>query len=395
MVFDGGELTDRILDAPWVPKNGDQLENHLLTINKQMNYTYQQIDEHTGRIALESRLPYNAKNRPTIGTMNFNSTKTGFQVRGSTIGPVEGFRCCLLHPSVMRGDLLFVKEMVPGRRAFSWRFFRVDAHFEPQPLDLPDREPTSHESLSLVEVMARPTTDQESVDRRIKDFLAGPQPNWLTEIVSRQITRWRTGNPEALLRLAPWSLTRQEIIPWVKIAPGMALAHLANRLTTSQMDHCVCACPTAAIQFAFEKMTAIQVSDAVVNLPKVILEHAAAKISDDDLRTCSEAAPCPAFYNRLGVPPMQTAIMLSRSFGCCWLSRFGLTDSELHEEIIISISEYSAEWLAAHGGRCASIFERLWEDQKLRIEPKHILQFLHVMPADQHEFLTTALAAWI
>lgn len=358
-----------------------------------MKYTLKQLDEQTARIAFESRLPYNSKNRPVIATLCSHACKDGFLAHGLSIGPEEGLlHALLIH--VKRRDLVVIKEMARGRRAFSWRFFRIDENFQPQLLDLPDREPaTGNEWMDLLEVHERTDSNPQLDDERLRNFISDPHPDWLEPIVSRQIDLWRAKTPEALLRFAPWSLTAEEIAFRVEKSPSMVLEHLKLRLSEIQLESCILACPEVAIQFAFECLTTSQLADAVINHPSVILEHAAGKIPRYMLRLCAAAAPSSAFFARGKLPPVEQAILLARGYAFSWQAQFGFPDPDMHEELLTSLEKHSSEWLACHNNSCALIFEQLFHHHKLVIPPESLLRLIEVMPANQHEFLVKALAS--
>ncbi len=357
-----------------------------------MKYTLKQLDKQTARIAFESRLPYNSKNKPVIATLCSHACKDGFLAHGLALGPEAGLlHALLIH--VQRRDLVVIKEMVRGRRAFSWKFFRIDEDFRPQLLDLPDREPaTGNEWMNLLEVQGRNDSNPQLDDERLRDFMADAHPDWLGHIVARQIDLWRAKTPEALLKFAPWSLTDEEIAFWVRQSPATVLEHLKLRLSEIQLESCILACPAVAIQFAFECLTTSQLADALINHPSVILEHAAGKIPHDMLRLCAAAAPSSAFFARGKLPPLEQAILLARSYACCWQAKFGVPDPDMHEELLTSLESHSSEWLASHNNSFASIFERLSHHHKLVIPPESLLRLIEVMPANQHEFLIKALA---
>ncbi len=358
-----------------------------------MKYTLKQLDEQTARIAFESRLPYNSKNRPVIATLCSHACKDGFLAHGLAIGLEEDLHNALII-HVKRRDLVVIKEMARGRRSFSWKFFRIDKNFRPQLLDLPDREPaTGNEWMNLLEVQGRTDSNPKLDDDRLRNFMADTHPDWLGHIVARQIDLWRAKTPAALLKFAPWSLTEEEIAFWIRQSPAMVLEYIKLRLSAIQLESCILACPEVAIQFAFECLTTSQLADAVINHPSVILEHAAGKIPHDMLRLCAAAAPSSAFFARGKMPPVEQAILLARGYAFSWQAQFGFPDPDMHEELLTSLENHSSEWLASHNNSCASIFEQLFHHHKLVIPPESLLRLIEVMPANQHEFLVKALAS--
>ena len=356
-----------------------------------MNYTYHPIDEQTGRIVFETRHPYNSKNKPLVATMNSHAYKDGFLARGLSIGAEKGLHHAMLI-FVERRDVIVVHEMAPGRRAFTRTYFRVEDNFQPQNLNLPDRELTSTEWLKLVEDQERVEFNQDLANVRLRNFMSdGSHPYWLARCVGRQVAQWRAHNPEALLRFAPGSLREGEILEWVQNAPALALEHLKERLSQSQLAQCVSDCPDAAIQFAFEHLTTSQLADAVIKTPKILLEHAADKVTHDVLRQCADAAPCAAFFARVKMPPAEKSILLARSYKHCWQAKFGIAEIDMHEELLDSMFDYPDEWLLTHHHSCALILKNLSHYHKLVFLPEHLLRLVEVMPS-QRGYLVKALA---
>ena len=127
-----------------------------------MKYTLKQLDKQTARIAFESRLPYNSKNKPVIATLCSHAYKDEFLARGLAIGAEGGQHYALLI-HVKRRDCVVIKEMAKGRRAFSWKFFRIDENFRPQALD----------PLIAQLGLQDPDRPAVSVDRAGRELLAG------------------------------------------------------------------------------------------------------------------------------------------------------------------------------------------------------------------------------
>ena len=361
-----------------------------------MKHTHQQIDQTTAMIAFQFLPHANGSGyRPGIDRIYFNRVKDPVVVPGFVLGPDDGSPCALI-VEVQRRDLVVIKEKVGGTSSPTRLFYRVDDNFEPQALELPDREPTYEEWYSLIEVYGAGDTSQAAADDGIRALMADSRhPDWLAEIVARQLARWRAEAPGLLFRFAPTSLDDDEIPRCAEEAPQVAIAYLKDRLSEAQLARCINAHPKDAIRFAFEKMTSLQIQNAVQNHPTELLKHAAGQLSHAQLRTCAVAAPYDAFCVRSGLPAERQAILLARSFDCSWMAKFGHPDPALHAEILNSLMDDPDEWLACHGNDCALIFQKLWRHVKLEITAKHMLILLRVMPPAQYPFLVKSIAVML
>lgn len=364
--------------------------------NNIMNYTHQQIDETTARIAFQFMSQANGSGcQPAIDRIYFNRASDPVIVPGFVLGP-DGRTPCALIVDVKRRDLIVIRESVHGIGPPTRSFYCVDDSFRPQALDLPDPGPTYEEWLSLIQVSTGGDTGKEFVDDGIRAFMADSgHPDWLAQIVARQLGHWRAQEPELLIRFAPTSLGDDEIPRCVDEAPQVALAYLKDRLSDAQLARCIAKCPKDAIQYAFEHLTSLQVEEAVMNHPKDLLHHAAGQLSPAQLRSCATSAPYDAFCMRSGMSADRQAILLARSFDCPRMNEFDLPYPELQVEILNSLMDYPDEWLGCHQNDCELIFKKLWNYAKLKITPKQMLIFLRVMPEDQYEFLLKSMAAML
>ncbi len=357
-----------------------------------MKSTYQSIDNQTGTLAFQSTFPCDSLAPPRIFAMNHDSTGRRNVVRGLTLGAEDGLHCALF-VIVQPRDLVAIEERLPSKDSATWRFFRVAENFRPLAHSYFDRRPAPKEFVPSIQLNTNPAPDRDKIIKITRNFIEAPHCEWLQQPINRQIKSWReTNHRRSMMLFAPSSLTTAEIAWWVEKQPAMALAHLKSRLSKQQMAQCVPTCPKEAIQYAFEIMSEAQIRDAVANFPKEVLQHAAEKISDDDLRACSAAAPSTAFIFRVNMPVGKHAIMLARSYQCCWMALFGHPDSDMHSEMIQSLIAEPAEWLACHDDNCSLIFEGMARFHRLIVKPNHLLQLLKVMPSDQHGFLTQCLA---
>lgn len=357
-----------------------------------MKHTYQPTDNLTGIIAFQSTFPCDSLAPPRIFTINLDARGRRNFVRGLTLGAEDGFHCALF-VIVQPRDLVAIEERIPGEKSITWRLFRVGSNFQPLAHSFFNRRPSPKEFASFVQLNTTAAPDRDEIIKITRNFMAAPHFEWLQQAINRQIGTWReTNNRRSLMLFAPWGLTADQIARWVEKGPAMALAHLKNRLSKQQLARCVDACPQEAIQYAFESMSEAQVCNGVANFPKEVLQHAAAKISDDQLRACSSAAPYTAFALRPKIPSKKHAIMIARSYECCWMAKFGFPDSDMHSEMIQSLIAYPAEWLACHKNSCSLIFEGMGGFHRLEVQPNHLLQLLEVMPSNQHTFLKQCLA---
>lgn len=351
-----------------------------------MNHTHKQIEEKTGRIVFESSAFLVPDRKPEIVRYDIDKSGNPNITRGAVLGREAGKSCALVI-DVRRQDIVSIRENILGLTGFSWKYFKVDDEFQPLPLSLPNRRITVSEFVDMSGSCDDDGVSQVDLsEKSMRSFLAESHPDWLDQILTRQINYWRATKPVSLYRLAAAHMTENDLRNCVRLEPFLALAHSKNRLTKRQIAGCARKSLKGAVMFASEMLTAAQLKESIYEHPKETLRHVWDKLTVEELRLCATNHRYTAYKMRIKMPPEKRAIMLARSYQFSFLADYGKPHALLHAEIIDSIMLYPDEWLLCHDNDYRKIFDGLKTHVDLNNRSKIAMTIFAGM-ADNHRHL--------
>jgi len=296
---------------------------------------------------------------------------------------------------VRQRDLVIVYSKIrKGVGHCTFRFYRVTDDWDLALIE-PDRGRLRTDGYDhLIEVTDLHQERQvDSCFETLRDFLAESHPEWLQEILERQVAHWRAHKHEQFLRLAPSRATAAEFAACFSKYPLLALANFKSRLSKRQIRSCVRRSLRGGVMYAFDELSTAQVVKAERECPGEMIRHAADRLPDAALRRCSKMAPYTAFECRLSMPPARQATVLSVAYPYYTLLYQGISETALAEEIIDSVTHHPEEWLHYHGHDFGTLFLALRHHLGLTIAPSRLLEMLHRMAEEHRPLLDRYLAS--
>lgn len=361
-----------------------------------MNHHYKPLDSTTARLVLESTDPYFSWKKFTIVRLHFNAAGIPVPGIGAVLGRDPGKPSAMIL-DVRQLDLVVVYSKIrKGVGGCTFRYYRVTDDWELALLE-PDLGRLKIDGFDhLIEVTDLHQDRQvDSCSETLRDFLAESHPEWLKEILERQVAHWRTHKHEQFLRLAPSRATDREFFECFLNYPLIALANFKRRLTRKQLRSCIRRNLLGGVTYAFDELSPAQIAKAEVQYPAEMILYAVEWLTDDQLRRVAAEAPCTAFKCHPLMPPDRQALVLSISYGYCHLLDHSIPRPQLNEEIIRSITQHPAPWLHQHGNDFAALVLGLWHHLELTIPPARLLEMLLEMSEQHREPLLRYLTSRI
>jgi len=290
---------------------------------------------------------------------------------GAVLGR-EPNKTCALIVHVRPEDLIGVREKIHQVDDYRWRYFRIDHHFHPISLSLPNRCLSMEECVSILYVRETAELDQiDFTDHGLQSFFTQRHPDWLQAIANQQICHWERHKPEKFFRLAPADAAAKDIPRCVNESPFAALARFQDHLDDAQLSRCLLRCPRAAVMFALDKVPAQSRESHLIEYPKEALLFAADGLSDGELALCAKFDMFTAFRCRIKMTPKRNAILLAHSYLIAFSEIMGRSLNDLHQEIRTSIIGFPKQWRDSDPGGFPSIFSGLFES--LGMELDHVI----------------------
>lgn len=360
-----------------------------------MIYTIKPLDTTTARLVIKYHKGFHSWRRLAIGRICFLESSRPIVSRGAVLGRDPGMPSALVL-DVRQRDLISVMARDVAGGAYTWRYFRIGNDFEPQRLDLPSKSFRLEDFRDLIEFTDIVADIQvDSCDAILRDFLAESHPAWLQEIVDRQIQHWRTHRPERFLRLAPSRASEEEFDFCYSKFPILTLANFHDRLSSEEIYWLSQRSLRGAVMYAFDVLTAAQITKALDDYPCEMIRFAATNMSDRQLRKCAYREPHTAFGHRWSQPSRRRAAVLSITYSHCFLYYQNGPSRALHWEIIDSITKHPDVWLSVHGNCYENLFHGLRRYLGMTIDPATSLKMLHAVEAEHRQGFAQYIAGLI
>jgi hypothetical protein len=334
-----------------------------------MRYNIRKTTLTTARLSIESSESIDPTRKPQIMRFYPGDTRPARMSTGAVLGREPGKTCALI-AHVRPLDLIGVREKILQVDKYSWRYFRINNHFHPISLSLPNRGLSLEECVALLSVKDTIELDQiDFTDAGLQSFFAQRHPGWLQAIADRQIDHWRRHKPDKFFRLAPVNFAGRDVSRCVTESPFAALARLQDRLNKTQLSLCLKQCPRAAVMFAFGKIPHHQRNSYLSDYPREALLFAADKLSDAELALSAKFDMFTAFRCRTIMTPERHAILLAHSYLIAFSVISGGSVARLHAEIRASIISFPKLWRDSDPGGFPSIFSSLMDHLNMDLDP--------------------------
>lgn len=360
-----------------------------------MIYTIKPLDTPTARLVIKYHKGFHSWRRLAIGRICLLESSHPRVSRGAVLGRDPGMPSALVL-DVRQRDLISVMARDVAGGAYTWRHFRIGHDFEPQRLELPSKSFRWDDLCDLIEMTdIVPDIQVDSCDGKLRDFLAESHPAWLQEILDRQIQHWRTHRPERFLRLAPSRASEEEFDFCYSKFPLLTLANFHDRLSSEEIYWLSQRSLKGAVMYAFDVLTAEQITKAMDKYPREMIHFAATRMSDRQLRTCAYKEPHTAFDHRWSQPSRRRAAVLSITYSYCLLYYQNGPSRALHWEIIDSITKHPDVWLSVHGDRYETLFNGLRQYLGMTFDPTTLLKMLHGVETEYRQGFAEYIAGLI
>jgi hypothetical protein len=361
-----------------------------------MNHIIKPMDGTTARIAFEFNKGFRNWRKLAIGRIYFFGSSRLVICRGALLGRDPGKPSALIL-DVRKRDLISVMERSACDGNFTWRFYRIGHNFEPEPLDLPSDSFRLDDLRDHIELSdLNPDVQVDCCDNLLKDFLAEPHPDWLAEILDRQIQHWRAHHPERFYRLAPSRSTEQEFYDCCQKFPLLTLGNFQDRLSTEDVYWLAQRSLKGAVMHAFHVLTDAQIKKAIDEHPGEMIRHAAAKLTDRQLRTCIHKEPQVAFHCRWTLPSRRRAAVLAIAYPGCFLHYHDNPGRALHWEVIASITKHSDVWLSIHKHKgFEAVFDGLRRYLGMKVDSRALWEMFGGMDSEIRPLLSRYIAKYI
>lgn len=357
------------------------------------NYTSTSFGS-TGRIVVQSAYPLDVNNRPDIQRVYQSEDGSAKANSGVIVTPEAGGHCALVI-MVKPYDLVEIIEF-EGVDAIRHAFcYKVGQSFDLTQADLyGDKLTDSRLSELIGDTTPGPMAQLNSDPTAITMLIEEKHPEWLVEVIDKQIEYWRQNEPEHLWRFAPGRVKDEEICEVVTQHPYLALANFQDRLTRKQLLDCVKRSDEGAIRFAFEAMNEDEIIYAINIYSNDLLEYAANKLSDEHFGICVSMNPYSAFEFRHKMTPDRKAVVLcSLLFDRCdILDNFG--EDTLGTEILDSLKSHAEIWCRACNGDGLELFETL-DGCGVKINYNHWEELQRLLPEELKPGLNKYIASRI
>jgi hypothetical protein len=220
-------------------------------------------------------------------------------------------------------------------------------------------------------------------DNALRHFLAETKhPDWLTPIVERQKHKWRASRPAKFFHLVPSEVADDEIPVCVSTAPGAALRFLRDRISANEFRQCIGRDLEAAVQYAFEAMSEVQVDRACLEYPGLMLRLHASKLSEERLLRCVRLDPFAGFHIRDQLESSLHAKVLAGTLGLPF-ELFGACDlSELPNEVLHSFLSHPQTWVDAFAGDHQHLLTALMRHRGDRSRGDYLLHLMEHVPPE-------------
>lgn len=321
-----------------------------------LNYTISRCSETTARLAIESRSGLNPLIKNEIRRFNPGSWTVLSSLDESVIGRSEGRTCAMVF-QIRQNDVIGTREVMHSGEAV-WSYYRIDSEFRPVPLLGETRSPNQVDRDFLLAVNQPDPIPNILEEMEIRLFFSKQHPDWLQEIVDRQISQWRESNPDRFFRFAPRALEERSLEMCVAEAPFAALARFKVLLNSSQIRQCVIRSPRGAVIHALEHVTGQMRVTYLIEHGSDALVYSAGKLSDDELRNCAWIDVETGYLIRKRLPLHREAIALASSYSFNFL-KTGSEMEEIHREITESIAAFPDQWEASEREGFPAVFRNL------------------------------------
>ena len=346
------------------------------------NTTIQQLKDGTARLLCEWTPQPGPPKRPLAIRYAIND-RDEIEVRGGALLGFDRTHPCLLLLLVRPGDLISIGEKSIGVSTATWTHYRVGSGFRVEKIDITGRGLTNAEIRSLA-WGAAPLAQPSGCDNSIREFLADPEhPGWLTPVLERQKTKWRTTHLSKFYRLVPCETSPGELERIVKLAPGAALRFSFDKLTKGQINRCIRRDLETATVHAFEHMSPAHLQLACREYPILLLHHHGPNLPENILLRCVRLEPFAAFVARNRYPAPVHAKILAAT---CVLpfDLFNSGDiSGLPAEIETSFRQFPVAWVESYGCDFSALFRTLERQAKMTVN-HDLMGFLMERLPPQH-----------
>jgi hypothetical protein len=357
-----------------------------------MNHHFTPLTPTSARLVMESAEPFMAWKQLTIVRLYFNALGTAVPGIGAVLGSDPGQTSAMIL-DVRQRDLVVVYSRVrKGSRDCTFTYYRVTDDWNLQLLR-PDVALLKSEGFEhLIQVTDQlPDRQVDSRSETLRDFLAGSHPTWLESILMRQVEHWRYFKPEQFFRLAPSRMTDREFVECFLNYPLLTLANFKTRLTRKQLRSCIRRSLQGGVIYAFDELSPAQIKKAEARHPAEMIQFAADRLTDAQLRRVAAEAPWTAFCCCPTMSPARQALVLSVSYCFSPLLNHSTPKALLEEEIIRSITDFPVPWLYQHGNDYETLLLALWHHLEFAISTSRLRKMLLEMPEEHREPLVRYL----
>ena len=359
-----------------------------------MTHTCKQLDSTTARIVFEYKEGFHSWRKLSICRISFTCPGSPAVSQGAVLGRDDGKPSALIL-DVRQRDLIVIRARDHKDGNVIPQYFRIGRDWVPRRLDLSCAHYRHPRVVDLIELCdVTPDRQVDSCDCALREFLAETHPTWLNDILSRQIEHWHRNKPERFFSLTPLRATYDEIAICINDFPLLALAHYKHLLSRMQIRSCVHRSLKGAVMYAFEELSPSLIEKAVVDHPHVMIRYAAHRLTDSQLHRCAQLAPYAAFDCRSGMPPARRAAMLAISYPYCAII-YDDNRTALRSEIIRSITDCPAEWLAYHDQSHSAVFRCLRDHLGLKINVPDLQGIMNGTPKEYHQPIMDHIAGLI
>ena len=314
---------------------------------------------------------------------------------GRAVGHATGPTCALLI-KVTPNSLVAIAEKLRGNASLAWRYYQVGTNLEIVPLDFNNRRLTREEiNTILADWPAHEPEIFSFDDGELKVLFTSDLPPWLDRIADAQLANWRVQQPERYFQYSRNSLDAAGLQACVELAPYWALARWRDRLSTRQVDDCICKCPVGAVMFATDRIPPEKRHEYISKHPEAALAHAADRLTDEELGMCAYDKTRAALLCRGGLPPRRRAIVLATVYS--EIPAVGLDGSldDFRNEVLDSIRQSPAEWLAAHLDGFTSIMDGIASSLQIRFDAAGLRRLFNEIEPSGKEAFAEYLASQI
>ena len=336
----------------------------------------------TAMLAIESGPAPDPRMVPRISRLYRPPHGGSFSDEGRVFGHALGANCALL-VKVTPGSLIKIVEWRPERGYMTGGFCQIGPDYELIPIESGKREISRAEIDSILG--STPVDELGSLvlaDSDLSLLFSGGQPPWLQEIVDAQLLHDRVHYVARFYQFTPWPVDSDDIWRCVKAAPYWALSRWKDRLTHYQLMRCIHKSPRGTVSFAIGHLPVAPRKAQLEQYAADALLHAADKLTDDELLRCAAKAPRPALTPgcRRRLPPMLRATLLAEHYRLIRRGEMEEPLQDLQRDIIESLIEFPAEWLAApHHGDFNRVMTGLADHLSIRPKGAVLIEMLNRM----------------